>query len=281
MAGKEFPEWFSSSSHDQLKDQTIALHRVLITELGELEHHTGKRSAGALKNLITNPRDLQRVPYGTAYEFMPRRSVLAASVNGDDFLRDTTGNRRFWVVALPQKQHVDVIDTDRIERDRDRIWKAAIAQYRCGMKPMLSAAHQTQSDKQNEGFTVENRFISAVEMRCLEKLKASAGFPLQLAIVESLVCASVEHLEDGGVRVIQRQATKADQQDMAECLKLLGFKRDDNPRGSDRTRKWRFVGTDDTGAKQGSVSAKNQVQPLGLPSSNTYAQGCLLNNRIR
>ena len=81
------PEWFSSSSHDQLKDQTIALHRVLITELGELEHHTGKRSAGAIKNLITNPRDLQRVPYGRAYQFMPRRSVLAASVNGDDFLR--------------------------------------------------------------------------------------------------------------------------------------------------------------------------------------------------
>ena len=78
------PEWFSSSSHDQLKDQTITLHRVLITELGELEHHTGKRSAGALKNLITNPRDLQRVPYGRAYEFMPRRSVLAASVNGDE-----------------------------------------------------------------------------------------------------------------------------------------------------------------------------------------------------
>ena len=208
---------------------------MLITELGELEHHTGKRSAGALKNLITNPRDLQRVPYGRAYQFMPRRSVLAASVNGDDFLRDMTGNRRFWVVDLPQKQHVDVINTDRIERDRDRIWKAAIAQYRDGMKPMLSAAHQGQSDKQNEGFTVENRFISAVEMRCLEKLKASAGFPLQVAIEESMVCASVEHLEDGGVRVIQRQATKTDQQDMAECLKLLGFKRDDNPTGTDRT----------------------------------------------
>ena len=275
------PDWFSSSSHDQLKDQTIALHRVLITELGELEHHTGKRSAGALKNLITNPRDLQRVPYGRAYEFMPRRSVLAASVNRDDFLRDTTGNRRFWVVTLPQKQHVDVIDTDRIERDRDRIWKAAIAQYRSGMKPMLSAAHQGQSDKQNEGFTVENRFISAVEMRCLEKLKASAGFPLQLAIEESLVCASVEHLEDGGVRVIQRTATKNDQQDMAECLKLLGFKRDDNPTGTDRTRKWRFTGTDDTESVQGSVSAENQGQPLGLPSHNTYTQGCLLNKSSR
>ena len=146
---------------------------------------------------------------------MPRRAVLAASVNGDDFLRDPTGKRRFMVVELPQKQHVDVIDTDRIERDRERIWKAAIAQYRAGMKPMLSAIHQGMSDKQNEGYTVENRFISAVEMRCLEKLKTSVGLPLQLAIEESMVSASVEHLEDGGTRVIRRQATKADQQDMA------------------------------------------------------------------
>ena len=266
------PEWFSSSSHDQLKDQTIALHRVLITELGELEHHTGKRSAGALKNLITNPRDLQRVPYGRHQQFMPRRSVLAASVNGDGFLRDTTGNRRFWVVDLPQQQHIDVIDTDCIERDRDRIWKAAIAQYRAGIKPMLSAAHQGHSDRRNQGYLDENPFLSAVEMRCLEKLKASRGFPLQLAIEQSLVCASTEETEDGK-RVIQRPPTSRDFQLMAECLKELGFERDENPTGKERTRKWRFTGTDDTESIQGCVSAEKQGQPLVLPSSTqTHTQ---------
>ena len=165
-----------------------------------------------------------------------------------------------------------MIDTDRIERDRDRIWKAAIAQYRASMQPMLSSAHQGQSDKQNEGFTIENRFISAVEIRCLEKLKASAGFPLQVAIEESLVCASVEHLEDGGVRVVQRQATKTDQQDIAECLKLLGFERDDNPTGRDRTRKWRFTGTDDTESAQRFVSAKKPRVAHVQLISNTDTQ---------
>ena len=264
------PEWFSSSSHDQLKDQTVALHKVLITELGELEHHTGKRSAGALKNLITNPRDLLRVPYGSSYEFMPRRSVMAASVNGDDFLRDTTGNRRFWVVDLPHRQHVDVIDTDRIKRDRDRIWKAAIAQYRAGLKPMLSTIHQGVSDKQNEGFTIENPFIAAVEMRCLPDLKRSSGFPLILAIEKSLVCASVEKTEAGD-RIIQRPPTSRDNQLMAECLKELGFKREENATGKDRTRKWRFTGTDITGSVEGSVSAEKQEQPLVLnPSTLTH-----------
>ena len=137
---------------------------------------------------------------------------------------------------------------------------------------MLSAIHQGMSDKQNQGFTVENRFISAVEMRCLEELKASAGFPLQLAIERSLVCASVEYLEEGGVRVVQRQATKADQQDMAECLKALGFKRDPNPTGTDRTRKWRFTGTDDTESAQGSVSAQKPRVAHVQCLSNTDTQ---------
>ena len=275
------PEWFSSSSHDQLKDQTIALHRVLITELGELEHHTGKRSAGALKNLITNPRDLQRVPYGSAYEFMPRRSVLAASVNGDDFLRDLTGNRRFWVVDLPHQEHLDVIDTDRIQRDRDRIWKAALAQYRAGLKPMLSSLHQGMSDKQNEGFVCENPFMAAVEMRCLPDLKRSSGFPLILAIEKSLVCASVEKTE-GGDRIIQRPPTSRDNQLMAECLKALGFRRDENTTGKERTRKWRFTGTENTESVEGSVSAEKQVQPLGLPSSTqTHTPKGLFEKELR
>ena len=43
---------------------------------------------------------------------------------------------------------------------------------------------------------------------------------------------------------------------MAECLKELGFERDENATGTERTRKWRFTGTDDTGSAQGSVSAE-------------------------
>ena len=37
------PDWFSSSTHDQAKDMTVAAHHVWITELAELEHITGKR----------------------------------------------------------------------------------------------------------------------------------------------------------------------------------------------------------------------------------------------
>ena len=122
------PDWFSSSTHDQLKDMTVALHRILITELAELEHITGKRSTGALKNHITTRRDLCRVSYGRSYERLKRRSIMVASVNGDEFLKDQTGDRRFWVVDLGRH----VINTQKLSHDRDRIWKAAITRYRAG-----------------------------------------------------------------------------------------------------------------------------------------------------
>ena len=64
---------------------------------------------------------------------------------------------------------------------------------------------------------------------------------------------------------------------MAEALKELGFERDNNATGKDRTRKWRFCRTDDTGSFDGSVSAESPGQPLDVPTSDTHTQGCIGN----
>jgi predicted P-loop ATPase len=58
---------------------------------------------------------------------------------GMSSFRDHTGDRRFWVVDLGHR----VIDTGKISKDRDRIWKAAIAQFRQGLSPCLSHAEQS------------------------------------------------------------------------------------------------------------------------------------------
>ena len=229
------PDWFSSSTHDQPKDMTVALHRVLITELAELEHVTSKKSTGALKNHITTRTDLCRVPYGKAYERLRRRSIMVASVNGDEFLRDHTGDRRFWVVDLGHR----VIDTGKISKDRDRIWKAAIAQFRQGLSPCLSHAEQSVSDRRNEGFRSENIFLSAVEEQCLGKLKdrgREAGFDTRFAINESGVCEG-------------RPPGQTEMRLMSQCLRELGFVQDRNAtRDPDlgRSRKWRWSDTSGT-----------------------------------
>lgn len=86
---------------DRDKDTARRCITTWIAELGELDC-TLKSDLGYLKAFITADIDSYRLPYGRADITMPRRASLAASVNGDTFLVDPTGNRRFWTVELEE-----------------------------------------------------------------------------------------------------------------------------------------------------------------------------------
>ena len=133
------------------------MHSCWIFELAELENVTSKKNSGELKAMITTASDMIKKPYGRNIERDDRRSIMVSSVNGDDFLRDPSGNRRFPVISLPQKaQRKEFIPVELVARDRDRIWKAAIDAYHAGDKPMLSLEHQELSSQQNKGYLPED-----------------------------------------------------------------------------------------------------------------------------
>ena len=93
----------------------------------------------------------------------PRRSIFVASVNRDDFLKDSTGNRRFWVVDLPHRSELgERIDVERVERERDRIWKAAVLAYKDGRKPILTQMEEIQNAADNKAVTQENWCVGAL-----------------------------------------------------------------------------------------------------------------------
>ena len=176
---------------------------------------------------------------------------MVASVNGDEFLRDHTGDRRFWVVDLGHR----VIDTGKISKDRDRIWMAVIAQFRQGLSPCLSHAEQSVSDKRNEGFRSENIFLSAVEEQCLGKLKArgrEAGFDTRFAINESGVCEG-------------RPPGQTEMRLMSQCLRELGFVQDRNATRDPylgRSRKWRLSNTAGTSITATSVPSQSSAKTV-------------------
>ena len=103
----------------------------------------------------------------------------------------------------------------------------------------MQDAEQALSDQRNQAFRSENIYLSAVEERCLGKLKAlSCGFDTRYAIDESGVCEG-------------RPIGQSEMRQMAQCLRELGFVQDRNATrgpGLSRTRKWRWPGTGDTGA---------------------------------
>lgn len=91
-------DWFSDSVPTLVgKEALESIQGSWLIELGEL---AGLRKAevDAVKHFISKREDRYRVAYGKRVEHFPRRCVFFGTTNEEDFLRDVTGNRRFWVV---------------------------------------------------------------------------------------------------------------------------------------------------------------------------------------
>ena len=71
-----------------------------IVELGEIESTFKKSDIDQLKAFVTKKGDELRLPYDRAFTSYQRRTAFYASVNAREFLTDTSGNRRFWVVPV-------------------------------------------------------------------------------------------------------------------------------------------------------------------------------------
>lgn len=89
-----------------------------------------KAEVAAAKAWITQVDDQFRRPYGREFEVRKRRCIFAATINpaAGGYLRDTTGNRRYWPIEVTDIEH------DLLARDRDQLWAEAVARYRAGEK---------------------------------------------------------------------------------------------------------------------------------------------------
>lgn len=100
------PEWMSEgvSLDMRNKDDLIRAVSAWITELGEVDN-TLRREQTSFKAFITQTVDKIRMPYAAEQAHNPRRTSFGATVNPQAFLKDDTGDRRFWVIPIT---HVDL-----------------------------------------------------------------------------------------------------------------------------------------------------------------------------
>jgi predicted P-loop ATPase len=126
-------EWHSDAELGKVdgKEAPILLQGCWIAELGEM--NTMNRSeTEALKAFLSRTEDRFRAPYDRTAKTEPRRCVFIGTTNSDAYLRDTTGNRRFWPARTT------TIDQERLKGDRDQIWAEAVQLEAKGQSLLLS-----------------------------------------------------------------------------------------------------------------------------------------------
>ena len=114
---------------DQLSKEMYRLHVGWLLELPEIDQYFNARNIENFKNLVTTRCDEVRFPYASLPTKLNRRFVMIGTTNRNQFLVDSTGNRRF--VPLEVAPNFE-IPWKQLAMERDSLWAAAIAAYRAG-----------------------------------------------------------------------------------------------------------------------------------------------------
>ena len=143
-------KWFSDSlSISDMRDKTGAekLQGYWILELSEL-NGIKKMDVETVKSFISRTDDKYRVAYGTVVESQPRQCIIVGTSNNEGFLRDITGNRRFWPVEVTgcSAKKPWELDKDTI----DQIWAEALLRYHEGELLVLTGAVAEYAEKQQK-----------------------------------------------------------------------------------------------------------------------------------
>lgn len=108
------------------KDAAVQLCGVWLVELAELAALRRTSDVEAAKAFITRRVDRYRPPYGRRTVDIARQCVFIATTNEAQYLRDSTGNRRFWPVRCGK------VALEALQRDRDQLWAEAVHLYHAG-----------------------------------------------------------------------------------------------------------------------------------------------------
>ena len=149
--------WYSDSlAISDMKDKTAAekLQGYWILELGELAG-IKKVDVETVKSFVTRVDDKYRQAYGAIVESHPRSCIIVGTTNSESgFLRDITGNRRFWPVQVSEYSPHHPWDLT----DIDQVWAEAIQAYKDGETLFLSGEiAQMAYAKQQEAMESDDR----------------------------------------------------------------------------------------------------------------------------
>ena len=197
-------EWFTDSVRFAEEDRRFmeSIAGRWIGEASELGG-MGKRDVETLKAILSRQSDTARLAYAQTETERPRQCILIGTTNESVYLRDQTGNRRFWPVK------VGTVDIEKLKTDRDQLWAEAVHRFKAG-----------------EAWTMREEFWATA---AAEQADRAAGDPLQEALEDRLGEFTDARIPTSDIWTLlgmeQGRGKQADAARIGQAMKRLGWER--------------------------------------------------------
>lgn len=193
--------WFSATHFDitKIEKGNEQIQGLWLYEFGELASF-GMADVRLIKSFITNKTDRYRPAYARVIEAFPRQCVLTGSTNDKQYLRDRTGNRRFWPIAC-----IGMINNQWLAERRDQLFAEALALYEAGV------AYHPSPDEELRLFLPqqEERMVQSVVHGELDRLTKRGGSEQNEGMISKGITVLTEFITVGMVaRAMGSDASK-------------------------------------------------------------------------
>lgn len=198
-------EWFSDSlTNFEGKEAAEMIQGTWINELAELAGFN-RSETNAIKQFVTKQHDIYREAYGKRTGKYHRRCVFFGTTNEDTFLRDVTGNRRFWPVDCGVEEPAKSVFNDLDSKEVGQIWAEARVLYLLGEPLFLTGESEELAKKAQEGHREDDAKIGLVQ-EFLETEIPSTWYELSLSMKRQYIQGNAKF---EGLRLMKRDRISA------------------------------------------------------------------------
>jgi len=219
------PDWFSDTPIDiGSKDAYEAIRGLWCIEMAELDA-LNKADSTRAKAFFSSATDRYRVSYGRRAQTFARQCVIAGTTNQHQYLRDTTGNRRYWPVQC------GAIAIEDLAACRDQLWAEADWRYRQG-EPWWPQEQERDLFEEQQDYRSEMDAWEPLVVNFLQTRIDAFGGRLDAVFVTQ------PEIMQEGLKLDPANMRKPEQTRLGLLMQKLQWRR---RRGQGSTRPWGYV----------------------------------------
>ena len=211
-------EWFGAALPPMgSKDSSDYLRGKWIVELSELSN-INKPEVEIVKAFVSRTEERFRPAYGRSEICYPRQCVFAGTTNKADYLRDETGNRRFWPIKCGE------IDIELIKGSRETLWGEAVRAYRSGEKWWLSGQVEEYARIEQGNRLSVDEWTGVVANYC-----------------EGRIAVGISQIAQGAFEIQIKDVNRQTQNRISAILSAIGYVRDGQFSSGEQRGKAKYV----------------------------------------